>query len=125
MTRHDFEGARCIGRHWTFDSNNYAEHREAAALCNGQPGTNNPCPVRDNCAQQLLEIRQQPASHRPVGTWAGQLVGGPPQQIPCGTESAYHRHIRNDEPIDDACRAAHSAHAAAYYQRKKAERGAA
>ena len=28
---------------------------------------------------------------------------------PCGTDAAYHRHVRNGEPKDDACRAAHAA----------------
>lgn len=28
---------------------------------------------------------------------------------PCGTRSAYQRHVRNKEPIDDACRAANTA----------------
>lgn len=28
---------------------------------------------------------------------------------PCGTEAAYRRHKRRDEPIDDACRHAHNA----------------
>ena len=28
----------------------------------------------------------------------------PVKIAPCGTPSAYRRHLRNDEPIDDACR---------------------
>jgi hypothetical protein len=27
---------------------------------------------------------------------------------PCGTEAAYRRHLRNGEPTDEACRAAHA-----------------
>lgn len=30
-------------------------------------------------------------------------------KAPCGTESAYRRHLRNDEPVDVACRDAHAA----------------
>ncbi|WP_417510588.1 hypothetical protein [Microbacterium sp.] len=30
-------------------------------------------------------------------------------KAPCGTESAYRRHLRNGEPIDAACRDAHAA----------------
>ncbi|MBB2956980.1 hypothetical protein [Pseudoclavibacter helvolus] len=30
-------------------------------------------------------------------------------KAPCGTDSAYRRHLRNKEPIDDACREAHAA----------------
>ncbi|KDA05859.1 hypothetical protein DC31_13855 [Microbacterium sp. CH12i] len=29
-------------------------------------------------------------------------------KAPCGTESAYRRHLRNGEPVDDACRDAHA-----------------
>lgn len=38
---------------------------------------------------------------------------------PCGTESAYQRHHRRDEPIDDACREAHNDAAAMYRQSKR------
>ncbi|MFC5744784.1 hypothetical protein [Actinomadura rugatobispora] len=38
--------------------------------------------------------------------------GRPP--APCGTDAAYHRHRRNGEPIDKACRTAHSARVATY-----------
>ncbi|MFI1165577.1 hypothetical protein ACH4UM_18670 [Streptomyces sp. NPDC020801] len=34
---------------------------------------------------------------------------------PCGTPAAYKRHIRNHEPIDDACRAANAKHSSEYY----------
>lgn len=35
--------------------------------------------------------------------------GGRPRPLaPCGTEAAYHRHVRNGEPKDDACRQAHT-----------------
>lgn len=30
------------------------------------------------------------------------------RRAPCGTESAYLRHRRNDEPTDEACRHAHA-----------------
>lgn len=47
---------------------------------------------------------------------AGQPpVAGPPvvrngrTLAPCGTRSAYQRHVRNREPVDDACRAANNA----------------
>jgi hypothetical protein len=32
----------------------------------------------------------------------------PRAKAPCGTEAAYRRHLRNDEPIDAACRDAHA-----------------
>ncbi|GAA3009137.1 hypothetical protein [Microbacterium aurantiacum] len=30
-------------------------------------------------------------------------------KAPCGTDAAYRRHLRNDEPVDEACRDAHAA----------------
>jgi hypothetical protein len=39
-----------------------------------------------------------------------------PDVKPCGTDAAYARHYRHGEPIDDACRAAHSARCKANYQ---------
>lgn len=33
----------------------------------------------------------------------------PRPPAPCGTDAAYRRHLRNKEPVDDACRAAHAA----------------
>lgn len=30
-------------------------------------------------------------------------------KAPCGTDAAYRRHLRNEEPVDDACREAHAA----------------
>lgn len=35
---------------------------------------------------------------------------------PCGTDAAYQRHRRCGEPVDDACRRAHSAGNAAYWK---------
>lgn len=37
---------------------------------------------------------------------------------PCGTRSAYTRHLSRGEPIDDACREANRAYAADYRRRK-------
>ncbi|WP_413455968.1 hypothetical protein ACLQ8T_05670 [Glutamicibacter sp. FR1] len=38
---------------------------------------------------------------------------------PCGSEGAYQRHIKKNEDIDPACRAAHAVHAQEYRARKK------
>lgn len=38
---------------------------------------------------------------------------------PCGTESAYQRHHRRGEPVDDACRGAHNDAAVAYRGRDR------
>jgi hypothetical protein len=40
---------------------------------------------------------------------------GPNARAACGTPAAYKRHIRNNEPIDDACRAANAEHSNKYY----------
>lgn len=42
-----------------------------------------------------------------------ELVRGKPLR-PCGTYAAYQRHVRHREPIDAACRAANTAHVAAW-----------
>lgn len=34
----------------------------------------------------------------------------PPRRAECGTYGAYRRHLKHDEPIDDACRAAQREH---------------
>jgi hypothetical protein len=36
------------------------------------------------------------------------------EQAPCGTRSAYQRHVRRGEPVDDACRAANARSAGQY-----------
>lgn len=40
---------------------------------------------------------------------------------PCGTETAYQRHKRRSEPVDEACREEHRRHCAEKRKRKKAE----
>ncbi|HEY9367890.1 WhiB family transcriptional regulator [Streptomyces sp.] len=42
---------------------------------------------------------------------------------PCGTGAAYDRHVRNHEPVDNACREAHNAERRAARARKKAAAG--
>ena len=37
---------------------------------------------------------------------------------PCGTPSAYRRHVRNREPVDEACRLAHNADGRRRYRAK-------
>ena len=86
------------------------------------------CPVIEACSQQAI------ANREPSGVWGGVdekerrailrrqgirvdcttddddgpvLVGGrPPAE--CGTRSAYSRHVKKKEPIDDACRQANA-----------------
>ncbi|MFJ5778210.1 WhiB family transcriptional regulator [Streptomyces sp. NPDC093094] len=69
--------------------------------------------------------RQQP---RPPGAEAAPdmvpRAGGRPrgEPAPCGTRAAYQRHLRRDEPVDDACRAA-NARGAGRYRRTGSTRG--
>ena len=53
---------------------------------------------------------------------SGARVGqgpGPAPSAPCGTVSAYKRHKRHGEPIDDACRHAYNAEARRLYALRK------
>ncbi|MEV7154858.1 WhiB family transcriptional regulator [Streptomyces misionensis] len=87
---------------------------EALALCNG-------CPVREACLDWALTNREA------YGLWGGlteaerrrilriRIAGGESERrrggrplAACGTPSAYDRHVKLGEPIDDACRAAHT-----------------
>lgn len=87
---------------------------EAKALCNS-------CPVRQACQDWALTNREA------YGLWGGltegerrrilriRIAGGEAEPrkggrplAACGTPSAYDRHIKLGEPVDDACRAAHA-----------------
>jgi WhiB family redox-sensing transcriptional regulator len=71
------------------------------------------CEVRTECLEYAL------AHDERHGIWGGLTetarrklrpapethAGGKPP-APCGTTAAYQRHLRNDEPVDDACREA-------------------
>ena len=101
------------------------EQAAATAICGG-------CPVKAMCRQWSIATRQA------YGTWGGmtegerrQLLrirvtegedeprrGGRPRAA-CGTPSAYDRHIKLGEPIDDACRMAHTRVSAERRQRAK------
>lgn len=96
------------------------------------------CPVRDECLEAILARESQTADTLRAGIIAGltgaqraavaadrrsQLpaaakrkappgAGRPP--APCGTKSAYNRHIRKGEPVDEACRAANNRAATEY-----------
>ena len=89
------------------------------------------CPVRQLCLDEALADDQQygirggmtaPARAR-LKSGAQQPPARPARDItaptaPCGTRSAYARHIRKREPIDDACRMAQ----AAYHKARRAQR---
>lgn len=74
------------------------------------------CPVIEECAADAIDNRMS-------GVWGGQMLEfGKPRPVPrpgtvrprrggrplapCGTRTAYERHIARGEPVDDDCRAA-------------------
>ena len=99
--------------------------QEAKAICRG-------CPVVDECLAETLRAEVTPrygicggltpderdaliaeqarakAEDLGLELEVGKPRGGR-RPAPCGTNSAYRRHIKKGEPIDQACRAAHAA----------------
>ena len=94
------------------------------------------CPVREECLEAILARESLTADSLRSGIVAG-LTGQQRAKLaaaqrsekpakpkkapgtgrplaPCGTRSAYHRHVRKQEPIDDECRAANSRAAVEY-----------
>ncbi|ARF75705.1 hypothetical protein B7C62_28195 [Kitasatospora albolonga] len=53
-----------------------------------------------------------------TSTRAAQGKGGR-QLSPCGTNTAYDRHVRRGEPVDTACRKAHAEHSRAQRERER------
>ncbi len=94
------------------------------------------CPVREQCLTTTLDAeggtsarmrfgivaalngaeRYELATANRVSKPPGR-TGRPPAE--CGTEPAYQRHLKKNEPVDEACRAAHNAHAAKYRSRAR------
>jgi hypothetical protein len=97
----------------------------AVEICHG-------CPVREMCLADALarEGRTAPSSRFGIlgglgpddryrrATGRRTRNGRPPAE--CGTDGAYRRHIKNGEPVDDACRQAHNEYALAHYHQQKA-----
>lgn len=119
--------AACIGEDpdmFMFDAGYMA--RQARAICAG-------CPVRAECLADAMATETGDHTHR-AGIRGGmsarwraaaaqreRYAAGAVKQpgtrplAPCGTPAAYDRHLRNQEPIDDACRDANN-------RRRQAER---
>jgi hypothetical protein len=107
------EGA-CAGQPELFFDGTAAAEAQAKSVCLR-------CPVLDDCREWAITNREA------YGTWGGMTErerrtilririkdgtyeprkGGRPR-AECGTPSAYDRHVKYGEPIDDACRAAHT-----------------
>lgn len=67
----DMSGALCVGKPELFESNDWADHSKAKALCDA-------CPVIDECATLLREVWTEGRNGgQPTGTWAGRLIGQP------------------------------------------------
>jgi len=90
-----------------------ATREQAVAICQT-------CPVRSACAEEArrLDIK--------YGVWGGidreetRQRGRPPK--PCGSEAAYHRHLRNVETPCEECRNAYlEANRARNQRRSKAK----
>ncbi|MGN7137299.1 WhiB family transcriptional regulator [Streptomyces pseudogriseolus] len=114
--------AACQGRDLSlFFSDAEQKVRQAKAICAA-------CPVRRECLDEALRAeatisaagvfggltadeRNEVAAQRPsespaASAQAPRLSRTGRRQAPCGTRSAYQRHVKKREPIDDACRAA-------------------
>jgi hypothetical protein len=61
--------------------------------------------ARDLCSMHYTRWRR---------TGQPEPLRGPRSLTPCGTHSAYQRHVRRGEPIDNACREAHRLYQAAF-----------
>lgn len=68
-----FEGAKCAGLHWLFDSTFQQDHKQAKAMCKECPAL---LACRDLLKQELnIAHTIKGAGGGPRGTWAGRLVG--------------------------------------------------
>jgi len=99
-----------------------ASQRIALDICNGtsdRPG----CPVKAQCLADALQdeehygIRGGLTAPQRTRLKNGQQTTRP--LSPCGTRSAYQRHLRNSEPLDQPCIEAEAAYAAALRQRRQ------
>ncbi|MGK5731391.1 WhiB family transcriptional regulator [Streptomyces sp. URMC 124] len=106
-----------------------AERQEARDWCEF-------CPVREECLEETMRVEGNAPAKQRFGIFAGldgeeryelRMTGTVAEQVTrngrppakCGTESAYQRHVREGEPIDAACRAAHNVQAAKYRARAR------
>lgn len=101
---------------WFADDSNTNQTRTATTICGH-------CPVKDACLAAAVAEEKGRGKPSMFGIRGGLTATerwtqkdrktrgkvGPPRPLsPCGTVAAYERHSRNGEPIDDACRAAHT-----------------
>lgn len=60
--------ARCVGRHWLFDSVRPDDHEQAREICES-------CPAIVACRDLLTKPSHIDTIPMPTGTWAGKLYG--------------------------------------------------
>lgn len=101
-------GARCL----YFQGATYTPNRATFIVSRGRTPDGQVlafCGIAD-CVRpdHLTDARERDARSR-----AGRPVPNP-RHAPCGTRSAYARHVEKREPVDDACRRAHNRGQAAY-----------
>lgn len=107
-----------------FDGRRYTPRQIAFILDRGRPPVGvvrrtcavvecvHPRHVADN--QERYERQQAAARAEAEASAAADRVGQRVRLAPCGTRSAYQRHLRNREQVDEACRAANTAANGAY-----------
>jgi hypothetical protein len=93
------------------------------------------CPVRQRCLTDALTSEDGKGATGRFGIRGGldhderhrQATGRPARRgrAECGTDAGYRRHIKNGEPVDEACQAAHRAYGLAYYHQTKSRASAA
>lgn len=109
-------GYQKIQEFWFADDSATAQVTTAVTICGY-------CPVKDACLTAAVTEEVGRGEQSMYGI-RGALTAkerwlkkkretrrqfNTPRPVPeCGTTAAYERHIRNGEPIDDACRAAHT-----------------
>jgi WhiB family redox-sensing transcriptional regulator len=109
---------------WFPDRSNSTKAKQAKAICGR-------CPVKDPCFQWAADVGVEygvwggttHADRRALGIKVKHIVVFEPPG--CGTTGAYDRHIKQGEPVDDACRAANTQRQRETRARAKAKKAAA
>lgn len=113
-----FQDALCRGDHELFDATDTASHLIARAICAECPAIRECAALRDEIRSEISDTMQR-AGGGPVGTWAGELLGGNVTPITHGTESGYLRHLAIKEVPCEPCREARASAARARYHARK------
>jgi len=116
---------------WHANDSDTAEIRTATTICGH-------CPVRDACLTSALTEEKGSGEQYTFGIRGGltskqrralakreqrRRARAPKPAALCGTTAAYDRHVRNQEPIDDACREVQTAYRRKLRSTQKRETG--